>query len=98
MVVAVDNEDAKKKVIIEAPSREQIVAAKKLSRDLRFPKNEPVSAEGKRQARFYMEGVLLMLMAAGAIWLLRDLGQMGWVIGAVLFAGGLLVILRSHMS
>jgi hypothetical protein len=94
----VEEKDAKHSVVIEAPTKEQIMAAKKMSRNLRFPKNEPATAEGKRKARFYTEGVILMLMAGGATWMLRDLGQLGWIIGALLFDAGLLVILRSHMS
>lgn len=93
-----ENEPQKNKsaIAIEAPSREQIAAAKKARRNLTMPTHEPLSRESKQQVRSYAEGVILLLMGAAVAWFLRDLQQTAWILAAILGVAGILLMIRSH--
>ncbi len=87
---------SKSAIAIDAPSREQIAAAKKMRRNMTLPTHEPLSRESKLQVRSYAEGVILLLMGAAVAWFLWDLQQIAWILAAILGVAGFVIMARSH--
>jgi len=84
----------KPRVEIEAPSKEQIQAAKKMRRQQELASIQPTSETTKRQRRFGVEGVVLLLMAAGLLYFLNPLGSIAWILAAIPFLGGIIVMMK----
>ena len=84
----------KPRVEIEAPSKEQIRAAKKMRREHEMGFTQPPTEDAKRQRRYGAEGVVLMLLAAALLYFLNPLGSVAWILAAIPFLGGIIVMMK----
>lgn len=85
---------AKKPVEIEAPSPEQIRAAKRMRREQQAAFQPEPTEEKKKQRRSGLEGVVLMCLAVVLFYFLHPLGTVAWIIAAVPFLGGIIVMMK----
>ena len=90
------HEEKKQPLIIEAPTREQINAAKRVRRNMNLPVNEESTPETKRQARGYVEGILLIILSCVLAFALHPFGEIAWIIAAFTLTAGVLVMVRGH--
>ncbi len=81
-------------VEIEAPSAEQIRAAKKMRRQQQAAFRPEPTEQKKRQRRSGLEGVVLMLLSMALAYFLYPLGTVAWIIAALPFLGGIIVLLK----
>jgi hypothetical protein len=84
----------KPRIEIEAPSKEQIAAAKKMHREQKLPQIKAPDESNKKQRRFGIEGVVLMLLAVALVYFLHPLGTIAWILALIPFLGGVLVMLK----
>lgn len=82
-------------VVIEAPSAEQIAAAKRIRRQWQIGLPSKPSVEQKNKRRAGIEGVALMILGMLLVVFLHPLGSLGWIIAALPFLGGVVVMLKS---
>lgn len=89
------NEPTKKTpVVIEAPSAAQIMAAKKMRREQAMSFLQQPTEEKKKQRRSGLEGVMLLFLAMVLFYFLHPLGTVAWIIAAVPFLGGIIVMMK----
>jgi hypothetical protein len=81
-------------VEIEAPSAEQIRAAKKMRRQQQAGFLPEPTEQKKRHRRSGLEGVVLMLLSMALAYFLYPLGTVAWIIAALPFLGGIIVLLK----
>jgi hypothetical protein len=81
-------------VEIEAPSAEQIRAAKKMRRQQQAGFQPEPTEEKKKQRRSGLEGVVLMILAILLFYFLHPLGSVAWIIAALPFLGGIIVMMK----
>jgi cytochrome c-type biogenesis protein CcmH/NrfG len=81
-------------VEIEAPSAEQIRAAKKMRRQQQAGFLPEPTEQKKIQRRSGLEGVVLMLLAMALAYFLYPLGTLAWIIAALPFLGGIIVLMK----
>ena len=86
--------EKKPPVEIEAPSAEQIRAAKKMRRDQEMAFIQKPTEEKKKMRRSATEGVVLMLLAMALAYFLHPLGAVGWILALFPFLGGIIVMLK----
>jgi hypothetical protein len=84
----------KPRVEIEAPSAAQIRAAKQMRRQQDMGHLQAPTAEKKVQKRFAIEGVVLMLLAMALGYFLHPLGNIGLMLAALPFLGGVIVLMK----
>ncbi len=84
----------KPRVEIEAPSKEQIAAAKKMRREHEMNFLQKPTETTKKQRRSGVEGIVLMLMAAALLYFFHPLGHVGWILAALPFLGGVIVMIK----
>jgi len=85
----------KPRVEIEAPSKEQIAAAKKRRREQEIPFLQKPDVKAKDKRRPAIEGMILMIMATVLLYFFHSLGPVGWVLAALPFFAGVIVMLKS---
>jgi cytochrome c-type biogenesis protein CcmH/NrfG len=81
-------------VVIEAPSAEQIRAAKRMRRERQSAFMPEPTEQKKSQRRSGLEGVVLMLLAMALAYFLYPLGTVAWIIAALPFLGGIIVMMK----
>jgi hypothetical protein len=82
------------KIEIEAPSPQQIAAANRMRRERQMGL-APKPSEGQRkQRRAGIEGVVLMTAGLVLAWFLHPLGSTGWILAALPFLGGVIVMMK----
>jgi hypothetical protein len=86
--------NTKPKIEIEAPSREQVLAAKKMRRERQFAMPQVPSESQQKQRRTGVEGVVLILVAVALLYFLHPLGTIAWILAACAFFSGVIVMLR----
>lgn len=86
--------DTKPKVEIEAPSREQVLAAKKMRRERQIAILQTPNESQQKQRRTGVEGVVLILLAIALLYFLHPLGTIAWILAGCAFFGGVITMLR----
>lgn len=95
ILIAIMNPDIQKpRVEIEAPTKEQISAAKKMRREQQMAFLHKPSESEKKQRRFGIEGIVLMLSALALLYFLYPLGPIAWILAFLPFLGGVLVLIK----
>jgi|GEM_PF-3061273 len=84
----------KPRVEIEAPSAEQIRAAKKMRRQQEMNVVQAPTEQNKKQRRFAIEGVVLMVLGLALGYFLHPLGDVSLILAALPFLGGLIVLMK----
>jgi ABC-type Na+ efflux pump permease subunit len=82
-------------VEIEAPTPEQIMAARRMQREQKTAFMKKPSEDAVRQRRSGIEGVILMIIAVALIFFLHPLGAVAWILAAIPFLGGVIVLLKT---
>ncbi len=81
-------------VEIEAPSAEQIAAANRMRRQLQMGLTPKPSEAQVKKRRAGIEGVVLMMAGIALAFLLHPMGTLGWIIAALPFLGGVIVLMK----
>lgn len=84
----------KPKVEIEAPSAEQIRAAKKMRRNMSMPHTDEPPIQEKKSRRSLIEGIVLMLMGLALFGFLQSMGELAWILALIPFFGGVIVMVK----
>lgn len=84
----------KPKVEIEAPSADQIRAAKKIRRNMSMPHKDEQPIQEKKSRRSLMEGIVLMLMGLALFGFLQSMGELAWILALIPFLGGVIVLIK----
>lgn len=84
----------KPKVEIEAPSAEQIRAAKKMRRNIAMPHTDEQPIQEKKSRRSLIEGIVLMLMAIAVFGFLQSMGELAWILALIPFLAGVIVLVK----
>ena len=87
--------NSKSPVEIEAPSKEQIAAAKKMRRTQVIPLLHERNDHEIKQRRFGIEGVILLLLAMALLYFLYPLGTIAWILALLPFLGGIIALLKA---
>lgn len=85
---------SKPPIEIEAPSAEQIAAANRMRRQLQMGLTPQKSETEKKKRRAGIEGLVLMVLGTVLAFFLHPLGSMGWIIAAMPFLGGVIVLMK----
>jgi hypothetical protein len=84
----------KPKIEIEAPSAEQIRAAKKMRRNMAMPHTDEQPIQEKKSRRSLIEGIVLMLMGLALFGFLQSMGDLAWILALIPFLGGVIVMVK----
>lgn len=85
---------SKPSIEIEAPSAEQIAAANRMRRQLQMGLTPKPSEAQVKKRRAGLEGVVLMMAGIALAFLLHPMGTLGWIIAALPFLGGVIVLMK----
>lgn len=91
-------DSVKKHVEIEAPSPEQIRAAKQMRRQMDLPSLQPATASQKKSRRYVVEGVVLLFIAGALAFFLHPLGEMNMIIGLIPAIAGIGLLVKGSME
>lgn len=84
----------KPRVEIEAPSADQIRAAKKMRRNMSMPHTDEPPIEEKKSRRSLIEGIVLMLMGLALFGFLQSMGELAWILALIPFLGGVIALIK----
>lgn len=71
------------------------MAAKKMRREQEMAFLHQPSESEKKQRRFGVEGVVLMLLAMALLYFLYPLGAVAWILALLPFLGGIIVLIKA---
>lgn len=91
-------EQPKKVVEIEAPTTDQIRAAKRMRRQMDMPMLEVTSEVQKKGRRFLIEGIALLLVAGALAFFLHPLGEVSYVIALIPCFAGIGLLIKGSMD
>ena len=92
------DEPSKKVVEIEAPSADQIRAAKRMRREIEMPMMQQPSIATRKSRRFFIEGIALMIVGGVLGFFLHPLGEISYVIALIPFFAGLALLIKGSMD
>ena len=91
---AMIDQTEKPKVQIEAPSADQIRAAKKMRRNMAMPHIDVQPIQEKKSRRTLIEGIVMMTMGLALVAFLQSMAELAWILALIPFLAGVIVLVK----